>query len=44
MTADLVPHEDLQEARLGMERLQDLGDPVLDRGEVKHGLFTDDEG
>jgi transposase len=36
--------EDLEDLRLGLERLQDPGDPVLDWEEVKRGLLAEDQG
>ncbi|MGB5814527.1 MAG: ribbon-helix-helix domain-containing protein [Thermoanaerobaculia bacterium] len=35
---------DLEDLRLGLERLQDPGDPVLDWEEVKRGLLAEDQG
>jgi len=35
---------DLEDLRVGLERLQDPGDPVLDWEEVKRGLLAEDQG
>lgn len=35
--------EDLEDLRLGLERLQDPSDPVLDWEEVKRGLLAEDQ-
>ena len=36
--------EDLEDLRLGLERLQDPGDPVLDWKEAKSELLARDQG
>ena len=36
--------EDLEDLRLGLERLQDPSDPVLDWEEVKRELLAQDKG
>ncbi len=35
---------DLEDLRLGLERLQDPGDPVLDWEEVRRELLAEDQG